>query len=234
MCNATIPKGRCILHVTSEVEKKTSLLSIPKASAVVIANGVEYQDNLPSRNWKPNGRLRLLFLGRLDPKKGIENLLRALAQLSDDSIGLTICGMGDPRYAETLRALVRALGLNEQVNFLGHVTGDAKRSAFLEADICVVPSHSENFGMVVAEALAHGVPVVVSKGAPWAEVEEKGCGRWVENSPDSLAGAILDLRARNLAKMGSNGSAWMRRSFQWKTIADEMLGLYRAVVRGES
>ena len=229
VCNVTIRKGRCILHVTSEAEKKASLARMPETSAVIIANGVEIPDDLPLRDWRPQGRMRLLFLGRLSEEKGIENLLRALAQLADRSIELTICGTGEPRYIETMRGVVQALHLEEQVIFRGHVEGVDKTCAFLEADVCVVPSHSENFCMVVAEALAHGVPVIASQGTPWANVEKNECGLWVDNSQESLARAVLDIRARNLAEMGNNGRAWMRHSFQWGRIAEEMCVLYHSV-----
>jgi glycosyltransferase involved in cell wall biosynthesis len=229
VCNTFIGKGCCVLHVTSEMEKTSSLARIPKASAAVVSNGVEIPNDLPPRNWSPEGRLRLLFLGRLDPKKGIENLFSALAHLADKSIGLAICGTGHPRYVEKLKEVAHALGLDDQVIFRGQVDGVSKTQAFLDADVCVVPSHSENFCMVVAEALAHGVPVIASKGTPWEGVEKNQCGLWVENSEESLARALVDIRRKNLTEMGNNGRTWMRRSFQWGTIADEMCDLYQSV-----
>jgi glycosyltransferase involved in cell wall biosynthesis len=231
VCNVTIQKERCVLHVTSEAEKEASLARIPKVSAVVIPNGVDTPNDLPPRNWSPDGRLRLLFLGRLDPKKGIENIFGALAHLADKSISLAICGTGEPRYVETLKEAAQALDVADQVIFSGQVSGVAKTRAFLGADICVVPSHSENFCMVVAEALSHGVPVIASKGTPWADVEMNTCGLWVGNKPESLANALINMRDRNLAEMGNNGRAWMRRSFQWGKIADEMCELYHSIVR---
>src|SRR5262249_34137978 len=119
------------------------------------------------------------------------------------------------------------LGLNRHVSFHGHANDEEKRRAFIESDVCVVPSFSENFGMVVAESLAHGVPVIVGRGAPWSQVESHNCGLWVDNSDESLAKAITSMRSLPLEDMGQRGRSWMQDSFAWPAIAREMAGLYQ-------
>jgi glycosyltransferase involved in cell wall biosynthesis len=211
---------RVVLHATSEEESAASVARLPRMRAVVIPNGIEIPP--PSaRQWQPGGVLRLMFLGRVDPVKGIENLIEALALLEKGATRLDIYGSGLPDYVARLKHLA-ASKLGEMVRFHGHAEGERKREAFAEADICVLPSFSENFGMVVAEALAHGVPVIVSRGAPWAEVEQRGCGRWVDNSPASLAAAITALRRENLEEMGEAGRRWMQAEFDWSRIAGRM------------
>ena len=84
--------------------------------------------------------------------------------------------------------------------------------------------------MVVAEALAHGVPVVASRGTPWAKLEEKECGLWVDNSPEFLAQAILQIRTRALSEMGVRGRDWMMREFSPDAMAEEMMGNYKSLV----
>jgi glycosyltransferase involved in cell wall biosynthesis len=185
---------------------------------------------VPPHEWLPGGKLRLMFIGRLDRNKGIENLLEGLVQLQSMETVLDIYGSGDSRYSAELAGLVRYLGLTDRVTFRGFVEGEAKHDAFLSADICVVPSHSENFAMVVAEALAHGVPVIASKGTPWQAVEEVGCGLWVENAPDSLAAAIMRMRGLPLGEMGERGRAWMQQSYSWDNIAREMNAAYRELM----
>ena len=91
----------------------------------------------------------------------------------------------------------------------GHVDGEDKLEAFMRADACVIPSFTENFGMVVAEALAHGVPVVTSRGTPWSDVEKHGCGLWIDNKPRAIADAIRSLRAMDLRAMGNKGRDWI-------------------------
>lgn len=86
--------------------------------------------------------------------------------------------------------------------------------------------------MVVAEALAHAVPVLASRGTPWAEVEKYGCGLWVENTPESLAVALGEIKSRELAEMGKRGRAWMTLKFSWDSVANRMLNLYERLASG--
>jgi glycosyltransferase involved in cell wall biosynthesis len=95
--------------------------------------------------------------------------------------------------------------------------------------VCVVPSFSENFGMVVAEALATGVPVIASTGAPWSEIERHGCGFSVENDPQSLVEAINRISSVPLAAMGKKGRVWMEREFTWPSVAQRMNEVYRGL-----
>jgi glycosyltransferase involved in cell wall biosynthesis len=106
------------------------------------------------------------------------------------------------------------------------VRGQAKADLFAASDLAVFPSHTENFAMVVAEALAHGIPVIASKGTPWSGVEAHGCGLWVENDPATLAAAIARIRCMPLGEMGERGRRWMEEEFAWETVAREMLRLY--------
>jgi glycosyltransferase involved in cell wall biosynthesis len=224
---------QCVLHVTAEPEKQASLARLPGFDAAIIPNAVETPATLPPRIWKPNGVLRLVFLSRLDPKKGLEHLLTAMASL-DPKTTLDVYGTGDPCYDRSLKKLTADLGLSTRVHYHGHVDGQQRHHAFVNADLFVLPTHSENFGMVVAEALAHGVPSVVSRGAPWPELEARGCGRWVSNEPESLALAIESLREGDLAAMGQCGRAWMREQFNWDSRAAQMKSLFDCVHRSRS
>jgi glycosyltransferase involved in cell wall biosynthesis len=227
ICNALVSRTKCVLHVTSEQEAHESFKRIPKAAVTVIPNGVEIPETLPERDWMPGGRLRLLYIGRLHRKKGLENLLRALKILGDETVLLTVCGSGDAAYTQSLRELSRELHLEQRVTFYGHVDGGSKRDAFLHADVCVVPSFTENFGMVAAEALAHGVPVIASRGTPWADLEKHGCGLWVDNTPAILARSIMEIRSENLYEMGKRGRVWMQQDLTWGSVAAEMFDLYQ-------
>lgn len=227
LCNVLIRPGKAIVHVTSERERIATQERLPRAVAMIVPNGVDIPGELPVRTWLPDGRLRLMYLGRLSPKKGIENLLEAMSLLKGDNVSLTIFGGGDAGYTTQLKALAGQLGIpGGIVSFAGHVDGAAKNAAFTQTDVCVVPSHTENFCMVVAEALAHGVPVIASRGTPWAEVEERQCGLWVDNSPQVLAQAITRIREMELPAMGMRGRDWMRRKFAWDALAREMMGIY--------
>ena len=225
ICRQLAPRGT-VLHVTSEQEAAESVAKFPGTSAVVIPNGVEIPPRFEHR--KGCGRLRLLFLGRIDPKKGIENLLAACQRLRswDRPWSLAIAGVGDTAYTTFLEENAWQLGVHEQVSFLGEVRGQAKADLFAESDLAIFPSHTENFAMVVAEALAHGVPVIASKGTPWSGVEARGCGLWVENDAATLAGAIERMSTMPLQEMGQRGREWMEQEFTWETVSRRMLELY--------
>lgn len=218
ICNRLMP-AQTLLHVTSAEEAAASVARLPRAKASVIPNGVEIPDVIADKQWRRDGRLHLMFLGRIVPIKAIDQLIAAIPKICGQAVDLDVYGSGDVNYLESLRALALAQGCNDRVHFRGHVQDDGKRAAFARADICILPSHSENFGMAVAEALAHGVPVVVSKGVPWEGVEPRGCGRWVDNSPSALAGAISALATGDLAEMGARGRQWMTDEFSWDGVA---------------
>jgi glycosyltransferase involved in cell wall biosynthesis len=213
-----------ILHVTSEEERRESLQRIPGARAEVIPNGIEIPATITRA--EGSGALRLLYIGRVDPKKGIENLLDACARL-DFSWTLTIAGGGEPAYLRSVADRIRALGLEGKAAMAGEVLDDAKERAFQNADLCVVPSFTENFALVVAEALARAVPVIASRGTPWQAIEQRGCGLWIDNSPESLAAGIAQMRSAPLREMGVRGREWMQRDFSWDTIGARMLAVYR-------
>ena len=232
LCNALVSPGRVALHVISEREKAPTQSRLPRASAAIVPNGVEIPAAIPERNWLPDGRLRLMYLGRLTPKKGIENLLYAMEKLDDPNVTLAIYGTGEDGYVASLHALAGKLGLSgKNVFFAGPVDGERKEQAFYQADVCIVPSNTECFCMVVAEALAHGVPVIASHGTPWEAVEEKQCGLWVDNSPDSLVRAIIKMRGMALPGMGARGREWMKQNFSWSVVARDMLRLYEKALQ---
>jgi glycosyltransferase involved in cell wall biosynthesis len=230
-CRAASPR-RLVLHATSEDEAVESAGRIPGVATAVVPNGVELPDALAEPG--AASRLRLVFLGRLHAKKGIENLLDACALLereSDLDWALTVACAGDPEYARSIGERVARLSLSPRVSLAGEVTGAAKSDLLRGADLVVVPSHTENFGIVVAEALAHGVPVVASRGTPWRRVEEVGCGLWVENDPRTLAEAVLRMSRGPLGEAGRRGRSWMEREFAWDARAREMIDVYDGLLR---
>lgn len=135
----------------------------------------------------------LLYVGRLHQKKGIENLLTALSMtdefLRSDHV-LKIAGKGRPEYEKKLRDLVSKLGLSDKVEFVGQVEGVEKERLYADAFWTIMPSHTENFGLVVPESLAQGTPVIASKGSPWEILERERIGLWTDNNPEALSDAI--------------------------------------------
>lgn len=229
ICNSLCDQKRVTLHATSENEFKASILRIKRASAVIIHNGVQMPVRTKERSEEKGKSLQLLYLGRLNRIKGIENLLEGVQKV-DESVSLAICGDSSNGYSGELRALTERLGIGKRVKFHGHVTGEEKARCFAASDVFIMPSFSESFGISTAEALSHGIPVIVSKGTPWNDVEKVGCGLWVENDPTSLAEAIERIRQMPLDEMGTRGREWMSREFSWDVIAEKMLKVYQGLV----
>src|SRR5262249_7650969 len=155
-------------------------------------NVTEYA-NLPPRgtfretHGIPNDRLVLLFLGRLHPKKGFDLLLPAFARLKDDTL-LIFAGPSEERYQHSLKEEAIRLGIADRVLFTGMLLGSGKLAAFVDADLFVLPSYQENFGIAVAEALAAGLPVVISDQVNiHAEVAAAGAGGVVPTETAALA-----------------------------------------------
>jgi glycosyltransferase involved in cell wall biosynthesis len=172
----------------------------------------------------------MTYLGRLHPIKGVESLIDACKLLAGDAEPwrLKIAGSGESDYAHHLRSKVVKLELHGRVEFLGEVSGEAKEDLFAESDILLAPSYVENFGMVIAEALAREVPVIAGKGTPWQGLEANGCGLWVQNGPPNLAEAIRRIRGMPLGEMGRRGRCWMRREFSWDCVGRQMLEVFRS------
>jgi glycosyltransferase involved in cell wall biosynthesis len=227
-CRALLPR-RAAFHTTAAPEAEATAARMPGIPVAIVPNGVDVPAAIEPRGL--GGRLEILFLGRLHPIKGIDRLLAALRRIERGDLALTIAGDGDPSYRAELERLVSELGLDGRVSFVGFLDGEAKSAALRRAHLLVLPSHSENFGMAAAEALAHGTPVVAARGTPWHDLDRRGCGTWCDNEPAELARGIDRVLSGDLAAMGERGRAWMHEAFSWDHVAREMRVLYEKVLR---
>jgi glycosyltransferase involved in cell wall biosynthesis len=165
-----ILKHAALVHYTSDQERREAEALGVVSASVVIPNTVSQPSTaVPSgafRRRYPELRARrlILFLSRLDQKKGLDLLLRAFAHVRRDvhDAMLVIAGNGEDRFAERLKTETKRLGISNDVLWTGFLTGEVKQAAFADAVIYVLPSYSENFGIAVVEAMAAGVPVIVS------------------------------------------------------------------------
>jgi glycosyltransferase involved in cell wall biosynthesis len=178
-----------VFHSTCD-EETQSIKNIfgDNIKVVQIPNYIE----IPPMAVRSPGRY-LLYLGRIHPKKAIDNLIRGLA-ISDaflqSDFVLKIAGTGKPKFEIDLQELVSDLNMDGKIIFAGQVEGEEKHKLLADAYFTIMPSHTENFGMVVLESLAQNTPVLASKGSPWEILEKEQIGFWTENSPESLARAI--------------------------------------------
>ena len=171
----------------------------------------------------------LLFLGRIHPVKGLLDLVNAWAEIRNPQWRVVLAGGDEDNHRAELESAIRARGLEQSFSFAGAVAGDARWECYRAADLFVLPSHSENFGIVVAEALACGVPVITTRGTPWAELATKRCGWWVDLGVEPLAAALREavtLPDDARREMGRRGREWVEAKFAWPAIAAQMRAVY--------
>lgn len=219
--------GAVVLHATadSEADHLTALgLGRPVA---VIPNGVAVPSESVAEVREPDRTRRALFLSRVHPKKGLPLLLDAWAQFPPAGWELVVAGPDEGDHRAALEAQADRLGV--PVRFAGPVADADKWDLYRSADLFVLPTYSENFGVVVAEALAAGIPALTTTGTPWALLQEHACGWCVEPAVrplrDALAAATaLPDAAR--AAMGARGRALVASRFGWPFIARDMADVY--------
>jgi glycosyltransferase involved in cell wall biosynthesis len=198
----------------------------------IIPNGIDVPEL--SEEIQPATQPTILSLGRLHPKKNISELITAFAGVEQEFPGwqLRIVGPDEGGHVNRLKRLVNDLQV-ANVSISGPVFGKEKEQMLQQAELFVLPTLNENFGMTVAESLAVGTPVISSKGAPWQGLEENGCGWWVEHGVDALADALteaMSLSPEARAGMGMQGREWMIRDFSWQVIAERMAAVYEWLI----
>lgn len=218
-----------VLHATAQSEADEFRACGLTQPIAVIPNGVVIPDLLRVATEPPPLR-RALFLSRLHPKKGVEVLLQSWSQARPKGWKLEIVGDGEPDYVRQLEALVRELGMGQDVTFLGPLHGPQKEECFQRCELFVLPSFNENFGIAIAEAMAHALPVITTRSTPWKSLEEHSAGWWVETGVLSITAALTDATSRGsseLKEMGSRGRAAVASNFAWSKVAMEMLSVYQ-------
>ena len=230
--------GASAIHVTSEAEAEDVARLGYGERARVIPLGVDVGERPSRRAHADSGNepLRLLFLSRLHEKKNVPLLLRALAATnSSRRIELTVAGDGDPGYRDRLAGLSDELGLRDVVSFTGHLDGVAKERAFAEADCFVLPSAHENFGLAVAEALAAGLPAIVTTNVALArDVHAVGAGLVTEPTETGLASALRWAAEHPAALLEMGDRAWQHayRELSWETTCVRLAALYDELAAG--
>lgn len=216
------------LHATSELEAAEIRAAGIRVPIAVVPNGVDLPPLARPRTPDRDRTRRFLFLSRIHPKKGLEPLIDAWALARTPGWELVIAGPdeGGHRAAVEKRAATRGA----DVQFLGAVPDAEKWDLYAAADVFVLPTASENFGVVVAEALASGVPSITTRAAPWSSLIERRCGWWIETGAEPLAAAMrqaADMDDDERRAMGARGRALVEERFGWPGIARRMMAVYR-------
>ncbi|WP_452232350.1 glycosyltransferase [Lacinutrix sp. MEBiC02595] len=235
-----LEKATC-LHATAPMEVDSIRALGLKNPVAMIPNGINLEDFPKQKPTKAKQPFRLLFLSRIHKKKGIENLIEAWQQVSTglkQNWVIDIYGNGDQAYINSLKEKIKAANLQDQISIKSPVFDDQKLKVFREASIFVLPTFSENFGIVIAEALASYTPVITTKGAPWQELNTHDCGQWIDVGVAPLVDALNTMMAKPpevLQQMGANGRQLIEQKYSMQAVAKQMLALYDWILnKGET
>ncbi len=146
---------------------------------------------------------------------------------------VTIAGEGETDYVDQLKDRSKARGIDHLINFVGPIYGDAKYVLFRNADVFILPTYSENFGLVVAEALSSGTPVITTTGTPWQDLKTANCGDWVDPNPKAVAEALqkmISYSPIDLEILGKNGRRLVEEQYSNQKMAAGILEMYNNVI----
>jgi len=185
---------------TSEQERDHILKYKWHKDVAIVKNGIDVEAIVPKTEYKEPKHL--LFMSRIHPKKGLEMLIEALGEMPIGySFHLKIAGTGDEAYIAKLQEQIESIGLEYNIKFVGPVYGEEKWQMLRDADVVILPSYSENYGLIVAEALASGTPVITTTGTPWMSLRENKCGWWIAPNAKALRDALTDMRLCSAVEM---------------------------------
>ncbi len=220
-------------------EEEFSMSTAVGKSRFVLPCIFDLEENHKERSNGTSGltKTNILFLSRIDPKKGIDTLISALQRLASEGreFVFTLAGSGDAAYEEKVSGMIRDAGLLGRTVIKGFVTGEEKASTFRQADIFVLPSHQENFGIVVIEAMASGLPVIISNEVNiHGDIAKAKAGLVVSPEPEELYSAILELleKPQLRTEMGERARRFIELNHSPASTAREMTRVYRDVIQG--
>lgn len=220
---------KAFLVATSELELNNLSKLHWNSQIAIVPNCVQIDEISPKTNYSINKSI--LYLGRIHEKKGIELLVEAVCNLKEQLLGwaVSVVGNGDEAYIQQLKESVKQARVDDIIKFHDPVYGQEKFDLYRKSDLFILPTYSENFGIVVAEALACGVPVITTKGTPWSELESGHCGWWCDTNADSITNALqefLRLPSTTIAEMGNNGRQLVEKRYSVDAVSSQMMELY--------
>lgn len=230
-------------HVTVEEEKsdfERLHLSRPFVCAPLGVDLRFHMEELENQGRRTSDMQRktILFLSRIHPVKGLENLVRAWKKLdvmARKGWQVIIAGPDQIGYVAELKKLCHELGVQDDFVFREPVYGEKKDRLYKDSDLFVLPTFSENFGSVIVESLANGTPAICTKGAPWAELEERGCGWWIDIGVEPLKDTLekaMSLSDAERHAMGMKGRRLVEEKYTWHSVAKKIRSSYLSLVEG--
>lgn len=228
---AAVQMADCV-QATAESERDNLLKLGYNSNIKVVRLGIDAESIEMKRSWKKSRQI--LFLSRVHVKKGINFLVEAADVLRNELQGykILVAGEGDADYVEAMKRMICDRGLQDIVQLIGGVYGDEKWRLFQTSDFFVLPTHSENFGLAIAESLASGTPVITTVGTPWSDLNSSEAGAWIEIGTEPLVETLrrfLSLSEDELETMGRNGRRLIETKYSAHVMAEQMMEVYKSV-----
>lgn len=228
---AAVQRANCV-QATAESERDNLLKLGYNSNIKVVRLGIDADGIEMKKSWKKTRQI--LFLSRVHVKKGINFLVEAADVLRNELQGykILVAGEGDADYVEALKRMICNRGLQDIVQLIGGVYGDEKWRLFQTSDFFVLPTHSENFGLAIAESLASGTPVITTVGTPWSDLNSSEAGAWIEIGTEPLVETLrrfLSLSEDELETMGRNGRKLIETKYSAHVMAEQMMEVYNGL-----
>ena len=228
---AAVQRADCV-QATAESERDNLLKLGYNSNIKVVRLGIDADGIEMKNSWKKTRQI--LFLSRVHVKKGINFLVEAADVLRNELQGykILVAGEGDADYVEAMNRMICDRGLQDIVQLIGGVYGEEKWRLFQTSDFFVLPTHSENFGLAIAESLASGTPVITTVGTPWSDLNSSEAGAWIEIGTEPLVETLrrfLSLTEDELETMGRNGRKLIETKYSAHVMAEQMMEVYKSV-----
>lgn len=237
-----LQNASCI-HVTEINELRAVRKLGIKTPIALIPNGInlsEFSKLKSSKNAKKSLNLEskkkyILFISRLHPKKGLDYLVDSWINHANDNKEWDLLIVGpeyDKEYVDNIKLKIHQSGFQNRVKFTGMLEGQKRLNAFASSSLFVLPSHSENFGISIAEAMASKIPVITTHGTPWGEINDYKAGWWVKltkKNIDQALSSALNADQKELDLKGLKGQRLIQK-YEWKYQANKMKDLYEYII----
>lgn len=226
-------KRAVALHATAATEAEQFRRLGFRQRIIELPNGVILPESLPPQGLHADGYHRALFVSRIHKKKGLLELVEAWGRVRPQGWKMEIVGTDADGYQVVVEQAVREYDLGQDFIFSGPLMDERKWEAYRRADLFILPTYSENFGIVVPEALYAGVPVITTKGTPWQELQTHRCGWWIDIGVEPLVDALreaLALSDSERAEMGVRGRDLVNTFYTWPALGQGMAEAYRTLL----
>jgi glycosyltransferase involved in cell wall biosynthesis len=209
------------IHTTSEAEASTVMSKKFAVPVSMVPNGLKIEDPTGHTGFGEQKRRVALFVGRIYPVKGLPLLIEAWAKVRPKGWCMEIIGPDESGHRVELERQIAAAGLKNEFRFLGALEGEEKRRRIARAELAIQPSHTENFGLAIAEALMNEIPVITTRGTPWSEIAKQKCGWWTSITVDGIARALAEATntpRESLFEMGKRGRRLVVGNYSWDRV----------------